>query len=52
MIIAAVLLLILGFVPKAGALLSVIPSAVVGGIFPAGCGQPNRDRPARPAQGR
>ena len=32
-IIAAVLLLILGFVPKAGALLSVIPSAVVGGIF-------------------
>lgn len=20
--------------------------------FPAGCGQPNRDRPARPAQGR
>ena len=33
MIIAAILLLILGFVPKAGALLSVIPSAVVGGIF-------------------
>ena len=40
-IIAAVLLLILGFVPKAGALLSVIPSAVVGGIFlPAGA-RPN-----------
>ena len=51
-IIAAVLLLILGFVPKAGALLSVIPSAVVRRHFPAGCGQPNRDRPARPAQGR
>ncbi|HET7580435.1 MAG TPA: solute carrier family 23 protein [Bacillales bacterium] len=31
--IAAVIFLILGFVPKAGALLAVTPSAVIGGIF-------------------
>ena len=33
MIIAGVVLVVLGFIPKAGAVLSLIPSPVIGGIF-------------------
>ena len=35
--VAGVIFLILGFIPKAGALLAVTPDAVVGGIFLPAC---------------
>lgn len=50
-IIAGVVFVVLGFIPKAGAVLSLIPSPVIGGIFPAGRGKPDQHGLQYAAQG-
>ena len=50
-IIAGVVFVVLGFIPKAGAVLSLIPSPVIGGIFLPAAAKPHQHRLQHAAQG-